>query len=119
MILENGTAILIPLFPLHRDEKFYPNPLKFDPSRFYSENKNGKTIIDMPYLPFSEGPRNCIAMRMGKMSVKVGLISILQQNYVNIDERHIGKELEYSAGSFLLTPANGVYLKFRARKQSA
>lgn len=116
MTVEKGTAILIPSFSLQRDEKFYPVPLKFDPSRFSSENKSKKTMIDMPYLPFGEGPRICVGMRMGKMSTKVGLVSILQKYCVDIDDRHIGKEIEFSVGSFALTPANGVHMKFRARQ---
>lgn len=113
--IEKGTSILIPYFSLHRDEKFYSDPMKFDPSRFDSKNKNGKTVHDMPHLPFGDGPRNCIGLRLGKISVKVGLVSILQQHYVDIDDRHIGKEIKLSPGAFILAAANGVHLKFKAR----
>lgn len=116
MILEKGTAIIVPSFSLHRDENYYPDPVKFDPSRFYSENKNGKTMIDMPYYAFGDGPRNCIGLRLARMSIKVGIVSILQKYSIEIDDRHIGKELKLSPGSLFLTPADGVYLKFKARQ---
>lgn len=116
VVLEKGTAIIVPSFSLHRDEKFYPHPIQFDPSRFFSENKNGKTMIDMPYYAFGDGPRNCIGLRLARMSIKIGLTSILRNYCVDIDDRHIGKELKLSAGSLFLTPADGVYLKFTSRK---
>lgn len=117
--IEKGTAILIPSFSLHRDEEFYPNPSKFDPSRFYSENKKGKTLIDLPFLPFGDGPRNCIGMRLARMSLKVGLVSILQHHCIDIDERHVGKEIKLSPGAIIVVPANGAYLKFKARSPNA
>lgn len=98
------------------DEKYYADSMRFDPTRFHNGKKNGKTMIDMPYLSFGDGPRNCIGMRMGKMSMTVGLVSILQQYWIDIDDRHIGKEIEYSSSAFQLSPANGVYLKFKARQ---
>lgn len=116
--VEKGTPLLIPVFSLHRDENIYPDPLKFDPLRFSNENKSGKTMNDVPYFPFGDGPRNCMGLRMGKMTTKVGLVSILQQYCVDIDDQHIGKEIEFSAGSLVLTAANGVHLKFKVRQQS-
>lgn len=112
---EEGTFILIPVFSLHRDEKFYPNPEQFDPSRFFSENRNGKTILEMPYLPFGDGPRNCIGMRMGKMSTKVGIASILRNYNVALDEQHIGTELKFAPSGSILTPTTGINLKFKPR----
>lgn len=108
--LPKGTPILIPTFALHRDEKFYPDPLKFDPTRFYDENKSET------FFPFGEGPRNCVGMRMGKLSVKVALVTILQQYNVHLDDRHIGEKLKFWAGSFTLTPEKGLYIKFTERK---
>lgn len=117
--IEKGTSILVPNFSLHRDERFYPDPLKFDPTRFFSENRSGKTMNEMPYLPFGDGPRTCIGKRIGQMSIRVGLVSLLQNHEVEIDDRHIGKELKFQPGALILTPATGVYLKFKPRRQSS
>lgn len=67
IVLEKGTSVFIPAFSLQRDEIYWPDPTKFDPMRFSSENKNRKTFAEMPYLPFGDGPRNCIGLRLGKM----------------------------------------------------
>ena len=45
----------IPIYGLHHDPKFFPNPYKFDPERFSEENRSN---INMDaYLPFGIGPR--------------------------------------------------------------
>lgn len=58
--IEEGTPIVIPIYALQRDEKFYPNAEKFDPDRFLPENKD--SIPKSTYLPFGDGPRICIGI---------------------------------------------------------
>lgn len=55
-IIEKGAEIFVPVFSLQRDEKYYPNPLVFDPDRFSEENMVGKIQINRPYYPFGDGP---------------------------------------------------------------
>lgn len=105
--------INIPIFAIQRDAKYYPNPNKFDPTRFSKENQQGKTILNMPYLPFGDGPRNCIGMRMGKLSTKFGIASMLLKFNIELDERHIGKELKL--GFTNIIPTTGIHLKFKPR----
>lgn len=111
--IEKGTTIVVPMHALHHDEKFYSNSEKFDPTRFSSENKAGKSIVDMPNLSFGDGPRNCIGQRMGKLWAKVGICSILQQYHVEIDDRHVGKELKYALNSRVV---GGIHLKFKKKQ---
>lgn len=56
--IEKGTSIVIPVYALQNDEKYYPNPKKFDPDRFLPENK--ESIPKFTYMPFGDGPRICI-----------------------------------------------------------
>lgn len=56
--IKKGTRLYFSIHGLHRDEKYYPDPEKFDPERFSKENL--ATRHPMTYLPFGEGPRNCI-----------------------------------------------------------
>lgn len=55
-VVEPGTKILIPVYALHHEEKYFPNPEVFDPERFAEGNKIPKGA----YLPFGDGPRICI-----------------------------------------------------------
>nr|UVK78545.1 cytochrome P450 [Anoplophora glabripennis] len=77
ILIEKGTLVYIPLLGLHFDEKYFPEPDKYNPERFADKstlNKNG-----LYYLPFGEGPRICLGERFAMMNVKIALINILSQ----------------------------------------
>jgi hypothetical protein len=61
IILPKGTGVYIPVFALHHDPKYYPNPEKFDPERFSEENKQNRP--NYTYLAFGEGPRMCMGKK--------------------------------------------------------
>lgn len=56
-ILPKGANIIIEILKIHRNEKYWPKPLKFDPDRFSRETKNCESDY---YIPFSKGRRGCI-----------------------------------------------------------
>lgn len=58
LTIEKGISVIIPLYGIHHDPKYFPDPNKFDPERFSDENR--KSIEGCTYLPFGDGPRNCI-----------------------------------------------------------
>lgn len=76
-VLDKNMQVMINLYALHRNPKYFPDPLKFDPDRFALENKD--KIVPYSYLPFGDGPRNCIGMRYGQLQSKIGLVSILSK----------------------------------------
>ena len=58
IVLPKGADILVSIIQMHRNKKYWPNPLVFDPDRFLPENiKNCQSFY---FAPFSDGPRNCI-----------------------------------------------------------
>jgi cytochrome P450 len=52
------TTVLISQFITHRDARFFPDPLRFDPNRFLQESKARRKKFT--YFPFGAGPRQCI-----------------------------------------------------------
>lgn len=74
---KKGMGVLIPIYALHRDKEFWSEPEAFKPERFLPENKDD--IVPFTYMPFGNGPRNCIGMRFAMMEIKTILARILQQ----------------------------------------
>lgn len=63
-IIEKGVEVFIPTHGLQRDEKYYPEPTKFDPERFNEESLAEKYLINRPYLPFGDGGFNLCSCKM-------------------------------------------------------
>jgi cytochrome P450 len=51
------SSILIPIYALHHDERFWPHPEAFDPTRFLPDN--ARSHHRSAYLPFGAGRRVC------------------------------------------------------------
>lgn len=63
-------------------------------------------------MPFGEGPRACIAFRMGRIITKVGLVLLLTKfNFEATDF----KELKFHEATVGLEPAGGIPLKVSQR----
>jgi cytochrome P450 len=56
--IPKGSTVLIPINSLHHDERFWPNPEVYDPTRFLPEN--ARSHHRSSYLPFGAGRRVCI-----------------------------------------------------------
>ena len=76
LVIEKGTLISVPLFLLHRNPKYWPNPDKFDPERF-NPNKE-PTYPTYAYLPFGDGPRYCLGKRYALLQSKMAIVSVFR-----------------------------------------
>ena len=68
-------SLFIPIWCLHHDPQYFPDPEKFDPERFSDENRD--KIDPDTYIPFGVGPRNCIGSRFALMELKTILFYLL------------------------------------------
>ncbi len=55
--IRKGSSVLIPIHALHHDERYWPDPEVYDPTRFLPENS--KAHHRASYLPFGAGRRVC------------------------------------------------------------
>ncbi|ETN58141.1 cytochrome P450 11A1, mitochondrial [Anopheles darlingi] len=107
-VIPKGAMIQIPIYGLHHDPDYYPNPERFDPERFTPEEVKKRPAY--VFLPFGEGPRNCIGLRFGLMQTKVGLITLLRNFRFSATER-TPESITFLPSVFVLTPDKGNYLQ--------
>nr|BBE49548.1 cytochrome P450 monooxygenase [Adoxophyes honmai] len=84
-IMKKDDVLHIPIYAIHRDPAYFPEPHKFDPERFSEENKH--KIQPFTYMPFGLGPRNCIGSRFALCEVKVMVYQLLQHMKVEPSEK--------------------------------
>uniref|UniRef100_A0A1Y1N4A8 Cytochrome P450 n=1 Tax=Photinus pyralis TaxID=7054 RepID=A0A1Y1N4A8_PHOPY len=111
--LEKGTVLWLPTCALHYDERYFPNPKKFDPERFREENRS--KIHQGVYIPFGSGPRACIASRFALLEVKLIVIRLLQ-NFEIVPNAKTAIPLIPDKTSFNGLPADGVWVTLKPRR---
>ncbi|XP_003486048.3 cytochrome P450 9e2-like [Bombus impatiens] len=104
--------VWFPVYALHRDPKYFPDPEKFDPERFNHENKDN--IVPYTYLPFGLGPRKCIGNRFALMETKILIAYLLHRFRLKITER-TKTPIEFSKTNFSLTPDQGFWIGLERR----
>ncbi|XP_038210911.1 cytochrome P450 6k1-like [Zerene cesonia] len=100
--VDKGTKIFIPIFELHHDARYYPDPEVFDPERFSPDNKHN--IADITYLPFGRGNRVCLGARYGILQLKAGLVHLLRNFTVKTIVMEEG--MKYSRQQFQVRLSN-------------
>ncbi|HEV3468388.1 MAG TPA: cytochrome P450 [Pyrinomonadaceae bacterium] len=57
-VVPRGSLVIMSQYVMHRDPRFYPEPLRFDPERFAPEARAARPPYS--YFPFGGGPRRCL-----------------------------------------------------------
>ncbi|KAF5889819.1 cytochrome P450 3A30-like [Clarias magur] len=113
--IPKDSVVMVPIYALHRDPEYWPNPETFKPERFTKENK--ESIDQYAYMPFGLGPRNCIGMRFALVIMKLAAVQILQRFDISLsEETKVPLELNNSG---FLAPKNPIKLKFTPRKMNS
>ncbi|XP_017069429.1 probable cytochrome P450 6a21 [Drosophila eugracilis] len=107
-VIKKGMPIIIPAGAMHRDEKFYANPNTFDPENFSAERVKERDSVE--WLPFGDGPRNCIGMRFGQMQTRIGLALLIKDFKFSVCEQTT-IPMKYNKEMFLIASESGIYLK--------
>uniref|UniRef100_U5EL38 Putative cytochrome n=1 Tax=Corethrella appendiculata TaxID=1370023 RepID=U5EL38_9DIPT len=106
-ILRKGTKLYIPIYAIHHDPEYYPNPEKFNPENFAKENIDKDNLIK--FLAFGDGPRACIGLRFGLMEARIGLIYLLK-TFKFSPSSNTQIPFEFDPNSFTLTAKGGIVL---------
>jgi cytochrome P450 len=72
-----GTSVFMSQYIMHRNESYFPDPLRFDPERFTPEAKAARPRFS--YFPFGGGTRQCIGESFAWMELVLLLTTIAQK----------------------------------------
>lgn len=71
-----GWTVVVPVYSIHRDPLYWSDPERFDPGRFENPKSTQNTFF---YLPFGQGPRLCLGMRLALLELKIALVHVLKR----------------------------------------
>ncbi len=74
--LKPGTIVFIPIYAIHRHQRLWPDPDRFDHTRFLGDT--AKRIPRTAYMPFGAGPRVCVGATFAMMEMVAALATLLQ-----------------------------------------
>lgn len=83
-VIPKGSIVGVSQFVMHRDPKYFPDPLRFDPDRFLPEIANKRPAF--AYFPFGAGQRSCIGEYMGWMEGILILAAIAQKQSLTLNQ---------------------------------
>jgi cytochrome P450 len=111
--IPRGSSVLIPIYALHHDERFWSAPEVYDPERFLGEN--ARKHHRSAYLPFGGGRRICIGMSFALTEMTL-ITAIMSQRFVY--DLVAGHPVEPEA-TLTLRPRHGLKMIARRRRPAA
>ena len=105
--LEPGQVVMGCIYLLHQREDVYPEPNKFKPERFLTQE-----FSPYEFFPFGGGKRRCIGEALAKLEMKLVLATIV----ANYDLELASKKPENPARrGVTLAPKTGVKMVFKGK----
>ncbi|XP_045454028.1 cytochrome P450 4C1-like [Melitaea cinxia] len=106
-----GASLVVPVYHIHRDPRFWDEPDAFDPERFTPENiKRRPTYC---YIPFSLGPMDCLGRYFGAKLIKTIVVKILRRFKATTDKQYKNLRIIISISA---TSLDGFHVKLTPRK---
>ncbi len=93
-----GSSIVMSPYVLHRNENFWPDAERFDPTRFSSKPRG--------YIPFGSGPRFCIGAEFAMMEARLIVPMVMQAFHLELAPGHSVLPLP----GITLRPKNGLQM---------
>nr|QZM07478.1 cytochrome P450 monooxygenase CYP4SS3 [Lasioderma serricorne] len=106
--IPSNTTVGIFIYGIQRDERFFPDALKFNPERFLEMEKENPFV----YVPFSAGSRNCIGQKFAMLEMKATVSKVLRKFKLSPATPNEEPILVFEA---VLKSANGINLRLEQR----
>ncbi|KAJ8982605.1 hypothetical protein NQ317_005077 [Molorchus minor] len=111
-VLPSGSSVIFGILRAHTNEKYWPDPYKFDPDRFLPEEVAKRHPCT--YVPFSYGPRNCIGMKYGMMSIKTLIATVIRRYRIHTSYKRL-EDIKLKS-NLVLRPKDGYKVSIEVRQ---
>ncbi|MFC7078416.1 cytochrome P450 [Haloarcula halophila] len=81
--IPRDTEVLLAVWNLHRDGRFYDDPETFRPERWVDTTPRERGY---EYVPFGAGPRICIGRHFARLEMKLALVTVLRRYRIEAPE---------------------------------
>jgi cytochrome P450 len=133
-----GTELGVPIYALHHNESYYPEPFSFKPERWIVDKATGVTKEDVEvaqsaFTPFSIGHRGCIGKNLAYVELTIAVARAVSRFEMEEVEGWMGKaeeeiwgkdggrlsvkEGEYRVRDGFVAKKDGPWVRFRERSQ--
>lgn len=110
-IIPARSLVVVSQYAMHRDPRFFPEPLRFDPERFTPEAKAARPQFS--YFPFGGGPRRCVGESFAMMEGVLLLASLARRWRLQLAPE--GRPVEVRP-EHLLRSKHGMLMKLERRQ---
>ncbi|KAJ6020737.1 hypothetical protein N7540_006241 [Penicillium herquei] len=86
IFVPSGVMVSNPPYTTHRDPTIFPEPEKFEPSRWENPTQEMKNM----HRPFGVGPRNCLGLNLARVQVFITVCALYQRLDMSIDPSMTG-----------------------------
>ncbi|PGH35069.1 hypothetical protein GX50_02100 [[Emmonsia] crescens] len=105
-----GTIASTHTWTTHHNPEYFPNPDKFDPSRWLGDNvSDGMKKL---WMPFSKGPRNCIGQTMGLFEMKILIATLVKRFNISLDDTMRDDAMDITDHFLLIPKGDKCLLRF-------
>jgi cytochrome P450 len=105
-----NAGVTLVFYNVHHDARFWPEPERFDPARFSSEQAEKRPAF--AYVPFGAGPRQCIGNQFALTEAQLVLAAIAQRYQLRLVAGHPVKPNPV----FTLRTSNGLPMTAERRR---
>ena len=112
-IIPRGTSIILVIYMIQRDPKYFPQPERYIPDRFIEDSEHycGR-MNPFAFVPFSAGPRNCIGQKFALQEEKIMLATLLSRYRVESGDNRGNVDVK---AALILRPKSSVNIRFIQR----
>lgn len=108
-----GSSIIINIQAVHRNPKYWPEPERYNPSRFLGD----KELKPYTFLPFIAGPRNCLGQHLALLESKMVISMIVNRYKLSLARKENQSESNDPRHRFMIPviPQNELLVRVKKR----